>query len=742
MTEKPESAPGLKRQVYAEQVAMLYTNGPVAFMFTLLFAAILAYVQQEEFPAAVTWTWFGCLALLTVARIVITLRYLRARPIALAQARRWGYLYIAGLGLSGLIWGYAALFLFPTDPSRQAFTTFLFVGILAGAGVVLAARMEAFLIFALPIVLPLAGRYLIQGTGLGMILGVLALMYMVTVLSSMRGVHRTIRTSLELRFDKHELLAEIAERRQVEQALRQSDQRYDLAMKGAREGLWDWSVDTGVFHVSPHISTILGIQPAVATLSVSEWQAYVHPEDLPRFLEAVRAHFRGDSEFFECELRVLRRDGEYRWVFNRGLGLRDDKGWVYRAAGSMGDITEYKRAAEERERMATQLRHAQKMEAVGTLAGGIAHEFNNLLGVIIGYTEMAQNTPPGDARASHYLKQVLIAGNRAKAIANQILTFSRRGESVRKAVDIQRLVSEAVQLLRITLPSTVEIDEHLAAKGVSIVADADQLHQVLMNLGANAAQAMPEGGTLDIGLERIDVDEGLILSRSNLAAGRYVRLSVSDTGIGMDKATLERIFDPFFTTKGRQEHWFPGLSIVPWHRHRSRRRDQRLQRTRPRRLQLYLPCADVAAETDTAAPIPRCPSAMAKWFYSSMIDEPSLVELGENYSPRSAQADRLPQRSGSAGGVSRRSRALRLGDHRPDHAQAHRLGFRRRTHPHPPRHSHPARHRPPRSRPSPSAGGMTGIREVVKSPAYPRTRRGHHPGCWAKGVRSNLPRTP
>lgn len=628
MTEKPESAPGLKRQVYAEQVAMLYTNGPVAFMFTLLFAAILAYVQQEEFPAAVTWTWFGCLALLTVARIVITLRYLRARPIALAQARRWGYLYIAGLGLSGLIWGYAALFLFPTDPSRQAFTTFLFVGILAGAGVVLAARMEAFLIFALPIVLPLAGRYLIQGTGLGMILGVLALMYMVTVLSSMRGVHRTIRTSLELRFDKHELLAEIAERRQVEQALRQSDQRYDLAMKGAREGLWDWSVDTGVFHVSPHISTILGIQPAVATLSVSEWQAYVHPEDLPRFLEAVRAHFRGDSEFFECELRVLRRDGEYRWVFNRGLGLRDDKGWVYRAAGSMGDITEYKRAAEERERMATQLRHAQKMEAVGTLAGGIAHEFNNLLGVIIGYTEMAQNTPPGDARASHYLKQVLIAGNRAKAIANQILTFSRRGESVRKAVDIQRLVSEAVQLLRITLPSTVEIDEHLAAKGVSIVADADQLHQVLMNLGANAAQAMPEGGTLDIGLERIDVDEGLILSRSNLAAGRYVRLSVSDTGIGMDKATLERIFDPFFTTKEVGKGTGLGLSIV--HGIVTDHGGAISAYSEPGHgttFQLYLPCADVAAETDASAEF-----AMPFGHGEVVLfvdDEPSLVELGE-----------------------------------------------------------------------------------------------------------------
>ena len=233
-------------------------------------------------------------------------------------------------------------------------------------------------------------------------------------------------------------LGEIAERQQMERALRESDERYDLAMKGAREGLWHWTATTKLFHVSPHVSEILGFNPPIATLSVPEWLALIHPDDLSHFREVVRAYYRGDTEFFECELRMLRPDGICRWVFNRGLGLRDREGFIYRAAGSIGDITEQKRAAEEHERLTAQLRHAQKMEAVGTLAGGIAHEFNNLLGVILGYTEMARQTPPDDPRAAQYLKQVLVAGKRAKAIVNQILTFSRRGESVRKTVDIQR----------------------------------------------------------------------------------------------------------------------------------------------------------------------------------------------------------------------------------------------------------------------------------------------------------------
>ncbi|MGB4948565.1 MAG: ATP-binding protein, partial [Candidatus Competibacter denitrificans] len=536
--------------------------------------------------------------------------------------------YLIGLGLSGVTWGVGVLFVFPTDPYSQTFTAFVIAGILSGAAAVLAARVEAFLIFAVPCLFPLAARYFLQGGDLPFMLGVMVLVYFVAMLSTMRGVYRTIRTSLELAGDKRELLGEIAERQQMERALRESDERYDLAMKGAREGLWHWTATTKLFHVSPHVSEVLGFDPPVATLAVPEWLALIHPDDLTHFREVVRAYYRGDTEFFECELRVRRPDGSYRWVFNRGLGLRGHEGFIYRAAGSIGDITEQKRAAEEHERLTSQLRHAQKMEAVGTLAGGIAHEFNNLLGVILGYTEMARQAPPDDPRSEQYLKQVLVAGKRAKAIVNQILTFSRRGESVRKAVDLQRLVSEAVGLLRITLPSTIEINERSAVNDATVVADADQIHQVLMNLGANAAQAMPEGGTLDIALERVEMDQRASLAGLNLAAGPYVHLSVSDTGVGMDPTTLERVFDPFFTTKEVGKGTGLGLSIV--HGIITDHGGAVRVHSEPGHgatFHLYLPCSEDDPDPDANTERLVCFGQGQVILF--VDDEPSLVELGE-----------------------------------------------------------------------------------------------------------------
>ncbi|MBK9953548.1 MAG: response regulator [Candidatus Competibacteraceae bacterium] len=627
--ETVQSRDELERRVYAGQVELLYQNGPIAFIFTLICGAALAVVQQHEVPLVTLWVWFGWLALLTAARMALAYRYARARPVPVAQARRWGNRYLFGLGLSGVTWGAGILFVFPTDPYSQTFTAFVIAGILSGAAAVLAARVEAFLIFAIPCLLPLAARYFLQGGDLPFLLGAMVLVYFVAMLSTMRGVYRTIRTSLELAGDKRELLGEIAERQQMERALRESDERYDLAMKGAREGLWHWTATTKLFHVSPHVSEILGFNPPIATLSVPEWLALIHPDDLSHFREVVRAYYRGDTEFFECELRMLRPDGICRWVFNRGLGLRDREGFIYRAAGSIGDITEQKRAAEEHERLTAQLRHAQKMEAVGTLAGGIAHEFNNLLGVILGYTEMARQTPPDDPRAAQYLKQVLVAGKRAKAIVNQILTFSRRGESVRKTVDIQRLVNEAVELLRITLPSTIEIVERSEAAGATVVADADQLHQVLMNLGANAAQAMPQGGTLDIALERVQMSQAVALTGVTLEAGSYVHLTVSDTGVGMDQATLERIFDPFFTTKEVGKGTGLGLSIVHGivtdHGGAVRVHSEPDHGTI---FHLYLPCSEDDADADANTEQLVCFGQGQVILF--VDDEPSLVELGED----------------------------------------------------------------------------------------------------------------
>ncbi|MCP4213528.1 MAG: response regulator [bacterium] len=208
-----------------------------------------------------------------------------------------------------------------------------------------------------------------------------------------------------------------------------------------------------------------------------------------------------------------------------------------------------------------QLRQAQKMEAIGTLAGGIAHDFNNILSVIIGYTELSSDGS-SEAKTKRNLSQVLKASHRAKELVSQILSFSRQTEKDRRPIAVAPVVKEVLILIRASLPSTIKIRQDISATNYVISADASQLHQVLMNLCTNASHAMQEtGGTLEVILSDLNRDLELI-DEKNMAPAPYCRLTVKDTGTGMDSNTLERIFDPFFTTKKTGEGTGLGLSVV------------------------------------------------------------------------------------------------------------------------------------------------------------------------------------
>jgi len=216
-----------------------------------------------------------------------------------------------------------------------------------------------------------------------------------------------------------------------------------------------------------------------------------------------------------------------------------------------------------RKRLEEQLRQSQKMEAIGTLASGIVHDFNNVLAAILGYTEMATYDVPPNNPAQGYLRQVLTAGNRAKDLVQQILAFSRRSQEARRPVQLHWLVQEALTLLRASLPSTIEIQQHLSQDAGVVLADTTQMHQVLMNLCANAEYAMREtGGVLAVRLEAVVLDTTWTVVHPNLTPGPYVRLTVQDTGPGMASDVLKRIFEPFFTTKGPTEGTGMGLAVV------------------------------------------------------------------------------------------------------------------------------------------------------------------------------------
>ena len=235
---------------------------------------------------------------------------------------------------------------------------------------------------------------------------------------------------------------------------------------------------------------------------------------------------------------------------------------IARELGEARVRSERRKSEEERAKLETKLRHAQKMEAMGRLAGGIAHDFNNILTAILGHAEMAA-LHLADSPAMGNIEQVLKASRRAKDLVQQILAFSRQSPTEKKIITLEGIVREASQLLRATIPTSVGISVHIPPTNEPVLADPSQIHQILINLGTNGAHAMKErGGRLDISLETCEVGAPIVRQLPELRAGRHVKITISDTGSGMDAGTLERLFEPFFTTKAPGEGTGLGLAVV------------------------------------------------------------------------------------------------------------------------------------------------------------------------------------
>lgn len=228
------------------------------------------------------------------------------------------------------------------------------------------------------------------------------------------------------------------------------------------------------------------------------------------------------------------------------------------------EISEKEAADKQREVLESKLRQVDKLETVGVLAGGIAHEFNNILLPIFLFTEQAKHELPTESPIHKHLEQVLKSSKRAKSLVQQILTFSRQsGQEEYKPVDIKPIVQEANDLLRALLPSMVEFHQQLTDEECIVMADRNQIHQLIINLGSNAYQAIGDNnGSITVSLDRVTIDDQLSREHPLLHVGRYIRLSVEDTGHGLDRSKIDRIFEPFYTTRAVGEGTGLGLSVV------------------------------------------------------------------------------------------------------------------------------------------------------------------------------------
>jgi PAS domain S-box-containing protein len=295
----------------------------------------------------------------------------------------------------------------------------------------------------------------------------------------------------------------------------------------------------------------------------------LHPLLLPHSLrnsyqDALQLFFQtgqGKSLYRTVETTGRHKDGREIPIELSLTPLQVDNEW--NAIGIVRDISARKEQEREKEKIEKMLRQSQKLEAIGTLAGGIAHDFNNLLATIIGFAELSKDDTDKESQLYKDLDRILTAGQQAKGLIHQILTFSRQSEQESIPMRPHIITKETVKLLRAAIPANIEIRQEIDPRCDSILADPSKMHQVIMNLAVNAGYAMrKQGDELFIGLSNIEVDESLALSVPELQPKKYVRLTVRDNGHGMDTACLERIFEPYFTTKPQGEGSGLGLSTV------------------------------------------------------------------------------------------------------------------------------------------------------------------------------------
>ena len=351
-----------------------------------------------------------------------------------------------------------------------------------------------------------------------------------------------------------DLQQENSERQRAEEGLRRSQAYLTEAQRLSQTGSFSRGVSSGELLWSEEMFRIFQYDPTTRP-SLDLVFGRVHPEDIAFVQKAI-----SDADDRDFEHRLLMPDGATKHIhvvraFREQSGRRE-------IVGTVMDVTERKHAQAERELLEQRLRQAEKMESIGRLAAGIAHDFNNVLAGVFAYGEMLFDETPERSPLKRYAQNVLTAATRGRELVEQILTFSRSQRGKRAAIDIGPVVAEALELLRGSLPAAIRLEASAPQLPLVVIGDATQLHQVVMNLCSNAIQATSAGGTLRVALETTELSAERVLSNSTLRPGQYVRLTVEDSGSGMDAATLARIFEPFFTTKEIGHGTGLGLSLV------------------------------------------------------------------------------------------------------------------------------------------------------------------------------------
>jgi len=343
---------------------------------------------------------------------------------------------------------------------------------------------------------------------------------------------------------------DITARREAEVELQRSRDLLRWSQEIAHVGSWEWDLRTGKVRWTRELHSIYGIPPSEFDGTVEGALAPVHPDDVEA-LTARTQRILDEGTSQATDYRIIRPDGQVRTVWGDGQILRDERGEPTKVVGAVQDIT-------ERRELEEQLRQTQRMDTIGQLAGGVAHDFNNMLQVILGNLELSMQEPGPHEE----LARVKAAAERGSELTGQLLSFGRRQPVLLTDLDLNDAIAHHMSLVRRMLGERYPLKMELAPDVGVVTCDRTQLDQVLLNLCINARDAMPDGGCIDVRSRLVEVDADFAMSRPWAEADRYAEISVRDEGAGMDEGVRARVFEPFFTTKAVGEGTGLGLSVV------------------------------------------------------------------------------------------------------------------------------------------------------------------------------------
>ncbi len=356
---------------------------------------------------------------------------------------------------------------------------------------------------------------------------------------------------------------DVTERKQAEAALKESEKRLKFVLDGSQLGFWDWNIETGKVFRSALWAEMLGYTFEEVEFSDKQWIDLQHPDDRAAARQSIQDHLKGRTPVHKIEYRMRSKDGEYRWILDQAkIVSRDPYGKPLRMSGTHTDITDQKRTADEKSKLEIQLQQARKLESVGRLAGGVAHDFNNMLGVIIGHVDLGYDKVETEHPLHAHLEEVRKAAQRSAGLVRQLLTFARKQIIEPKVLDLNETIESMVKMLWRLIGEDIRLSWRPGADLWPVRIDPSHIDQILANLCVNARDAISDVGEIAIETGKSVFDEDYCAAHTGFIPGEYVRLVVSDSGHGMDNETKDQAFEPFFTTKGVGEGTGLGLATV------------------------------------------------------------------------------------------------------------------------------------------------------------------------------------